>query len=208
MREPTASVPMRLRRLQTFCPPRIKRKKIKQKEQEQNLVTACMRRQMAWAAETNTAAPHTGQYLEMPRAICCSNGLPHNGQKSYATHFLGKRYKNCVVHTLPSGWIADSIILEGMFIINTSPLVSHRTRRDYSNFLINRFVLYYFCKGINEVHIVFDSPGHGMHTPKEFEQNRRDGSQSSEHIHTQFSMKQSYLRTGKNFCGVVHANDC
>ena len=59
--------------------------------------------------------------------------------------------------------------------------------RDYSNFLINRFVLCYFCKGINEVHIVFDSPGHGMHTPKEFEQNRRDGSQSSEHIHTQFS---------------------
>ena len=27
MREPTASVPMRLRRLQTFCPPRIKRKR-------------------------------------------------------------------------------------------------------------------------------------------------------------------------------------
>ena len=128
-----------------------------------------------------SAAPHSGQYLEMPRAICCPNGLPHKGQKSYATHFLGKRYKNCVVHALPSGWIADSIILEGMFIINTSPLVSHRTMRDYSNFLINRFVLYYFYKGINEVHIVFDSPGHGMHTPKEFEQNRRDGSQSSEH---------------------------
>ena len=76
---------------------------------------------MVWATETNTAAPYTGQYLEKPRAICCPNGLPHKGQKYYATHFLGKRYKNCVVHALPSGWIADSFILEGMLLSTLAP---------------------------------------------------------------------------------------
>ena len=59
MREPTASVPMCLCRLQTFCPPRIKRKKTKQKEHEQNLVTACMRRQMAMGCRNKHCKRHT-----------------------------------------------------------------------------------------------------------------------------------------------------
>ena len=50
IRDPSASVPLHLRRLQTFCSSKTTRKKLKLKEREQFLVNRCMRRQLAWNA--------------------------------------------------------------------------------------------------------------------------------------------------------------
>ena len=61
------------------------------------------------------------------------------------------------------GWVPDSVVLEGMFLINTSPLVTHRTMKDYAQFTIRKFAV------THQVHIVFDSPGQNPHRPKTFE---------------------------------------
>ncbi len=131
VRDPSAQVPLRLRRLLTFCARKRSQRKINQKEREQKLVSRCIRQQLAWSAQTQCVEQHRGeQYLELPRAICTPSGVPHKGQKSYATKFLEKRYRNVVVSMFPGGWVPDSVVLEGTFLINTTPLVTHCTMKD------------------------------------------------------------------------------
>ena len=78
---------------------------------------------------------------------------------------------------VPRDWVADSAVMEGMFLINTSPLISHRSMKDYSKFLVKRFAVPHFNNGVKEVHIVFDCPRQNYCTPKAFEQSRRDNEQ-------------------------------
>ena len=61
--------------------------------------------------------------------------------------------------------------------------------KDYARFTLSRFAVPYFVKGAKEVHIVFDSPGRIPHTPKAFEQSRRDTEHptSPDHQHYEFS---------------------
>ena len=191
LRDPSAQVPLRLRRLQNFS---IKKsqvlKKIKQKEREQNIVSRCIRRQLAWSVKTQKVGQHSGeQYLELPRAICTPSGVANKGLKYYTTKFLEKRYSAVIVSMVPGGWVPCSVILEGMFLINTCPLVTHCTMKDYAQFLVKRFALPYFIKGTQEVHIVFDSPGHIPRTPKAFEQshNRDMYTERSDHEHFKFT---------------------
>lgn len=123
------------------------------------------------------------QYIEFPRALCTTDGLPVKGQKSIATNFYQARYKDSdlIIHAFPSTWIADAVILEGMFLINTKPLHSHKVMGNYGNFLMRRFIVPYLKKGSQEVHLLFDDPGRQSENPKQFEQSRRDTS-LSEHI--------------------------
>ncbi len=103
--------------------------------------------------------------IEHPRALCTINNLPVKGQKSITTNFYQARYKESVVisHNLPHDWAPDSAILEGMFIIimlyNTKPLHTHKLMQDYANFLIRKFIVPYFEKGFQDVHLLFDDPG-------------------------------------------------
>ena len=70
---------------------------------------------------------------------------------------------------LPSlPWRPECCMLEGMFIINTTPLGSHKLMSDYAKFLITRFVMTQFKRGCHEVHIIFDNPGRLTNTPKYF----------------------------------------
>ena len=77
----------------------------------------------SWCGNTSLR----GAYIELPRAICNPSGIPNKGQKSYATKWLENRYKDLVANHLPVRWIPESVILEGMFMINVSPLRSHHT---------------------------------------------------------------------------------
>ena len=141
-------------------------------------------------AGTESVVKHKGeQYLELPRAICSPCGVPHKGQKSYATKFLEKRYSSLIVSMFPGGWVPDSVVLEGMFLINTVPLVTHCLMKDYAKFLVRRFAVPHLAKGVEEVHIVFDRPAGNLRTPKAFEQSRRDAehSVSPDHEHYLFS---------------------
>ena len=78
------------------------------------------------------------------------------------------------LNTLPESWVPGSVIVEGMFMLNTTLLGSHRTFADYAQFLAKRFLLPHFSRGCIEVHLIFDNPGRLPQTPKYFERKRRD----------------------------------
>ena len=105
-----------------------------------------------------------------------SDGLPYKGTKSYTTTFLERRYTTppVIVNTLPTGWIPHSVILEGMILIQMSPLPSMNCMEDYVKLLLSRYVKPHFYAGVIEVHVVFDAPGLQAESPKEIEQLRRD----------------------------------
>ena len=118
--------------------------------------------------------PTSGQYPEIPREICDPHGTPHKGQKSYTTKWLEKRYMGVVSNQLPGSWTPEVVVIDGMFMINTSPLSTHTNMKEYSTFLLRRFVLCYLIHRVHSVHIVFDNPGRQPSSPKTIEQKRRD----------------------------------
>ena len=77
-------------------------------------------------------------------------------------------------------------VLEGMFIINTSPLSTHKNMCEYARFLLRRFVTPHFSNGSMEIHIV---SGNALDSPKAFERKRRDETAllPSDHKHVSFS---------------------
>ena len=93
-----------------------------------------------------------------------------------------------ILSRFPGLWVPDTVVLEGMFLINTAPLVTHATMRDYAVFLVKRFIVPHLAKGVKEVHIVYDMPACNL-TPKAFEQGRRDTEHavSPDHEHIVFS---------------------
>ena len=100
---------------------------------KEKLMGKCLRKAFAWNAKCGSSSQQVGQqYIELPRAISDSNGNLHKDQKSYTTKWLENRYKNLVCNQLPGGWVPDVVVLEGMFMINTPPLTTHSTMKDYS----------------------------------------------------------------------------
>ena len=190
LRHPSTQAPRRKATLLTFASTRKQTKKMKRLDKEKKIIGKCLRRAFAWNAKYGSSQQHVGQqYLELPRAISDPSGNPHKGQKSYTTKRLEKRYKDLICNQLPGGWVPDAVVVEGMFMINTSPLSTHSTAKDYTQFLLRRFVVSHFSKGCKEVHIVFDNPGRLPESPKSFERRRRDDAAtlSSDHRHTAFS---------------------
>ena len=62
-----------------------------------------------------------------------------------------------------------------MFIINTSPLVNHRSFADYALFLFDLWVMRpYRTLKASEIHLIFDHPNRHGTSPKEIERLRRD----------------------------------
>lgn len=136
-----------------------------------------MKKKMQYSHKTGIPVERPGeQLIELPLALCDNEGVPLKGQKSYTTHFLEARYKNAKpkVFLINMPWKPNCAMLEGMFLINTTPLGSHKTMLDYTKFLYNRFIKTQFRNGCNEVHVIFDNPGRLQNTPKYFEQQRRD----------------------------------
>ena len=61
--------------------------------------------------------------------------MPHKGNKRAITAVLENSYKGRVVFNIfPQGWIPDIVILEGLFIIHTTPLPSHSNMLQYTTF--------------------------------------------------------------------------
>ena len=122
-------------------------------------------------------------------ALCDNDGFPLKGQKSFTTKIIEKRYEKAVPQVIlnspPPGWVPECCILEGMFMLNTNPLMgTHKTFSDYGDFLFTRFIVPQWLRGSKEVHVIFDTPRRAQKTPKQFERNRRDNSSSvlSSHI--------------------------
>ena len=62
-------------------------------------------------------------------------------------------------------WVPDTVVLEDTFLINTAPLVTHATVRDYTAFLVKRFITPHLAKGVKEAHTVYDTPLSNLLTP-------------------------------------------
>lgn len=105
-----------------------------------------------------------------------ADGLPYKGTKSSTTTFLQRRYTDpaAVIQQLPIGWVPDTVILEGMFMIQISPLPTMSCMQDYVKLLISKFLQPHLRCGVKEIHVVFDAPGSQNESPKEIEQYRRD----------------------------------
>ena len=176
LRTPSVKAPKRMKKLQTFS---VKTIKLTQAEKDKKLIISAMMNKMQFSKKTGKPIEKPGEHqLELPMAISDHMGNPLKGQKSYSTKCLETRYKAAnppvFMTQLPSNWTPQCCLMEGMFIINTTPLGSHTTLADYTNFLTKRYILSEFHKGAIEVHIIFDTPPQGPDTPKYFEQKRRD----------------------------------
>ena len=105
-----------------------------------------MCKKIKWSLRTSIPIEKAGeQLIALPLAISDHQGSPNKGQKSYMTKALANRYKQCpdpiILNDYPQGWAPQCCLMEGMFMINTSPLKEH----------------------------LFDNPGQLKDTPKFFE---------------------------------------
>ena len=136
-----------------------------------------MKKKMHFSKRTGRPIDKPGeQLIPLPLAISDSDGNPIKGQKSYSTKALEARYKTTSppVFTTSLPWKPQCSTVEGMFLINTTPLRIHTTLTDYAGFLMRRYLLTEFNRGSEEVHIIFDNYGRLQNTPKYFEHARRD----------------------------------
>ena len=100
-----------------------------------------------------------------------NQGYPYKGTKSSTTSYLEQRYTAppIISNQFPPTWIPHAVILEGMFMVQVSPLPTMNNM-----LLLSRFVRPHFNAGVIEVHVVFDAPGSQPESPKQIEQDRRD----------------------------------
>ena len=128
------------------------------------MVQKCLHKKLKWSKQTGRPIDKIHeQYVPLPLALAESNGMPIKGQKNNTTKALKARYKDAsppvFLNALPRTWVPECVMVEGMFMLNTSPLGSHRTFADYANFLRKRFLTPHFTNGAREVHLLFDDPG-------------------------------------------------
>ena len=150
-----------VRRLLTMAPAmKRKSKKITPEEKERE-VNKCLRRRLAWCNQTGKSYDAAiEQYSLLPRAIADLNGLPHKGNKSNWTNKLESRYTVPEYNPLNESlkWNPDIVVIDAMFLINTTPLRQHKTIAQYAHLLLRQFLIPYYIKGSNEIHLIFDHP--------------------------------------------------
>ncbi|CAC5405854.1 unnamed protein product [Mytilus coruscus] len=116
------------------------------------------------------------QFMSLPRAISDASGLPVKGTKSNALKVLKSTYKDAFLTSLQvtDDAVQSTVILEGMFLINTIPLSSHMTFIDYAEFLFTRWIVKSHIQfKAQEIHVVFDHPNRNGESPKDIERSRR-----------------------------------
>ena len=117
-----------------------------------------------------------GPISPLPRALIGEYLLPYKATKSSATEYLRRRYSQLplIIEYPPPHWAPHTAILEGMFMIQTSSMPGMSCMREYTRLLLEQYVRPHFRAGVEEVHVVFDTPGSMCETPKELKQKRRD----------------------------------
>ena len=213
LKRPSTSTTVRKRRLQTFSSKKVNKQRVSQLEKDRNLILSCMRKKIKWSLRTGIPIERAGeQLIALPLAISDHQGNPNKGQKSYMTKALANRYKQCpepiILNDYPQGWHPQCCLMEGMFMINTSPLGSHTTYGDYARFLMQRHITPHFSRGCTEVHLLFDNPGRLNNTPKFFEQKRRDESATIATGHTCDDINESTRLPTKWRENVLHCRKC
>lgn len=153
----------------------------------------CWKKRLEFTSKTGHQLSAYQQCIELPRAIATSNGQPMKGTKSNTTKVYEKRYEHAfppIIHTtFPTGWNPDTVITEGMFLINIKPWSAHKNMGEYAEFLLRQHILVHFRNGASEVHLLFDDPECQVQSPKYFERLHRDQANPTpdDHYCTTFS---------------------
>lgn len=179
LRNPSAKPPRHRHSLLTFKERRSRKKKGSEIERERKLQLECWKKRIAFVTSTgNQINLSYEQCIELPRAIATIDGNPVKGAKSNTTKVLEKRYRDTIppilTTSLKSGWIPDTVVMEGMFLINITPWSAHKTIGDYADFLIRQHILPHYRCMSKEVHLLFDDPDCQELSPKYFERQHRD----------------------------------
>ena len=209
LHHPSTNAPVRRNKLLTMAPIKtVGKRNVNLQKKENAQIMKCLRQRLAWCNRTGqTYDPTTEQYSKYPRAIADVNGLPHKGSKSTLTEKISKRYQSVVVNNLPTGWTPDTVIIDGMFLINTSPLRSTTTISHYATLLFNRFITPYYLAGAKEVHLIFDTERRQQFNPKCFEHQRRSdkNNSSNDHHHVTFITTTNVPQNWRSF---IQCREC
>ena len=155
-------------------------KKLSNSEKEKKIVSLCLKRRLK--AKCIPATGKCEQYLELPRAIATSEGVPQKGDKANARSYLDKRYQ---IQLQDNNWTPDTVLIDGIFLIYTNPIPNTKMA-DYVLFLIARYAVHYLQKGVNDIHIIFDNPGRITNHPKCIEHIQRDSRFAGHQAHYTF----------------------
>ena len=101
--------------------------RVSQLEKDKKLLITAMKNKIQFAKKTGKPVESPNEQLVLyPLSLCDNEGNPNNGQKHYFTKVIENRYKSLsspiIKPHFPSNWIPQCSIVEGMFLINTSPL--------------------------------------------------------------------------------------
>ena len=178
LHQPSSAAPQRRKRLQTFSETKKTKARHKQIQKEEKLIQTCMKKRQLVMLNKGNILPETCRppFIAFPRAIADENGLPHKANKSLPTTFLEARYRrlNVIIHELPSHWVPDSVLLEGMFMIQSSPCPGIITYKQYANMLFQQYIFSHIKMGVKEIHVIFDDPADNNQSPKQIEREKRD----------------------------------
>ncbi|CAC5406690.1 unnamed protein product [Mytilus coruscus] len=147
--------------LKTFAPMKISMHKQKKEIKDNQTVISCLRKQIAFSKHTQKPVTDLDQFISLPRAISDATGQPLKGTKSNTLKVIKSTHEAAFLSSLPviDDSVQSNVILEGMFLINTIPLSSHRTFSDYAEFLFNRWIVKSHIQfKAQEIHVVFDHP--------------------------------------------------
>ena len=152
----------RKRKLCTLADKKVSKRRMTHLQKDIKLVQKCLHKKLLWSKVSQKPVTSVSeQFIAFPLALCDNEGLPLKVKKVLQPLFLKKRYEKAipqvVLNALPSGWIPECCILEGMFMLNT--IGTHKTFSDYGDFLFARFIVPQWLRGSTEVHVVFDTLG-------------------------------------------------
>ncbi|CAC5421245.1 unnamed protein product [Mytilus coruscus] len=171
--------------LKNFAPQKVSMHKQKKEMKDNQTVISCLRKKIAFSKHTQEPVTNLDQFISLPRAISDASGLPVKVTKSNALKVLKSTYKDAFLTSLPvtDDAVQSTVILEGMFLINTIPLSSHRTFIDYAEFLFTRWIVKSHIQFKAQViHVVFDHPNRNGESPKDIERSRRTHEFNQENI--------------------------
>ena len=138
---PSTEPSVQHKKLKTFEPQTKKPKQCKPHvaEKHHKTLVKSLRKRIVNSVKRGEKITELEQFSEFPRALCDYPGNPVKGSKHLVTKLFQKRYPTSFSNTLPEGWKPEKVILEGMFMINTSPLpTQHKTFYDYGVFLVQK----------------------------------------------------------------------
>ena len=160
--------------------------KLSHKEREHKQVTKCLHQRLACCNHTGQAYyPAYEQYQYILEQLlmqidCQTKGWKLLGQTSWKGVTLVKFTSGTGLS--PQGWTPYRVIIEGMLLINCSPLRTTSTITEYATFLLNRFASPHYLARARDVHPVFDTSSTAVSfNPKCYEHARKDQSHNTDH---------------------------